>query len=251
MPVDKSGIRIRQMFGEIAGRYDFMNHFLSAGTDVYWRRKTVKSAAPSGTGPILDVCTGTGDLAFAWRAAADSAAPVVATDFTHGMLEIAERKRGTRDVMFMEADTQELPFADDTFQIVSVAFGLRNVSSTIGGLEEMTRVVRPGGRVVVLEFSLPDNRLISGVYQWYFRNVLPKLGQLVTRNRQAAYEYLPQSVSEFPSGDQLTQLMEEAGLERTSYLPLTGGIATLYIGHKPAQSEHDVAREPAKSNIAV
>ncbi|MCA9049134.1 MAG: class I SAM-dependent methyltransferase, partial [Planctomycetaceae bacterium] len=127
-------------------------------------------------------------------------------------------------------------FTDNTFQIVSVAFGLRNVSSTIGGLEEMTRVCRPGGCVAVLEFSLPDNRLLSRIYQWYFRHVLPRLGQWLVRNRQAAYEYLPQSVSEFPCGGDLTAIMEEAGLDRTSFHPLTGGIATLYIGYKPSQT---------------
>ena len=236
MPVDKSGSRIRQMFGEIAGRYDFMNHFLSGGTDIYWRWRTVRLARPDGASPILDVCTGTGDLAFAWRKSAGMDTQGMATDFTHGMLKLAEKKRGNRDVVFMEADTQELPFDDDTFQLVTVAFGLRNISSTIGGLTEMTRVCRPGGRVVVLEFSLPDNRLLSRAYQWYFRNILPKLGQLLVRNRQAAYEYLPQSVSEFPSGEQLTLIMEEAGLERTSFHKLTAGIATVYIGYKPEQS---------------
>ncbi|APZ94026.1 bifunctional demethylmenaquinone methyltransferase/2-methoxy-6-polyprenyl-1,4-benzoquinol methylase UbiE [Fuerstiella marisgermanici] len=237
MPVDKSGSRIRQMFGEIAGRYDFMNHFLSGGTDIYWRWKTVRLARPENGDPILDVCTGTGDLAFAWRKKAGTETPVFATDFTHGMLKLAEKKRQQRDVVFMEADTLHLPFEDDTFQVVSVAFGLRNVASTIGGLAEMTRVCKPGGRVVVLEFSLPDNRILSRSYQWYFRNILPKMGQLLVRNRQAAYEYLPQSVSEFPNGSQLTEIMEEAGLERTMFRKLTGGIAAVYIGYKPAQSE--------------
>ncbi len=233
MPVDKSGSRIRQMFGEIAGRYDFMNHFLSAGTDVYWRWQTVRMAAPFNNSPILDVCTGTGDLAFAFRKKLNSAATVFATDFTHGMLKLGEEKRADRDVVFLEADTLSLPFPSDKFQVVSVAFGLRNVSSTIGGLKEMTRVCEPGGKVIVLEFSLPDNRLLSSVYQWYFRNILPKLGQLLVRNRQAAYEYLPQSVSEFPSGSQLTGIMEEAGLINTSFRKMTGGIATMYIGNKP------------------
>ncbi|HAD60970.1 MAG TPA: bifunctional demethylmenaquinone methyltransferase/2-methoxy-6-polyprenyl-1,4-benzoquinol methylase UbiE [Planctomycetaceae bacterium] len=237
MPVDKSGNRIRQMFGDIAGRYDFMNHFLSGGTDIYWRWKTVRLARPDGEDPILDVCTGTGDLAFAWRKAASASTRVMGTDFTHGMLKLAEQKKRTRSVSFMEADTQHLPFPNDTFQLVSVAFGLRNVSSTIGGLEEMTRVCRPGGRVVVLEFSLPDNRLISRMYQWYFRNILPMLGQMLVRNRHAAYEYLPQSVSEFPCGPRLTEIMEEAGLEQTSFHKLTGGIATVYIGYKPEQPE--------------
>ena len=236
MPVDKSGSRIRQMFGEIAGRYDFMNHFLSAGTDVYWRWQTVRLAQPFNSSPILDVCTGTGDLAFAFRKKAGVASTVFATDFTHGLLRRADKKRQDRDVVFLEADTLALPFPTDTFQVVSVAFGLRNVSSTIGGLKEMARVCRPGGKVVVLEFSLPDNRLLSRMYQWYFRNVLPRLGQLLVRNRQAAYEYLPQSVSEFPSGSQLTGLMEEAGLESTSFRRLTGGIATVYLGNKPRQA---------------
>lgn len=233
MPVDKSGSRIRQMFGEIAGRYDFMNHFLSAGTDVYWRWQAVRMAAPFNESPILDVCTGTGDLAFAFRKKLNGSATVFATDFTHGMLKLAEEKRSARDVVFLEADTLSLPFPSDKFQVVSVAFGLRNVSSTIGGLKEMTRVCQPGGKVLVLEFSLPDNRLLSHAYQWYFRNILPRLGQLLVRNRQAAYEYLPQSVSEFPSGSELTGIMEEAGLVNTSFRKMTAGIATVYIGNKP------------------
>ena len=233
MPVDKSGSRIRQMFGEIAGRYDFMNHFLSAGTDVYWRWQAVRMAGPINDSPILDVCTGTGDLAFAFRKKLRGSAAVFATDFTHGMLQLAEKKRSDRNVVFLEADTLSLPFPSDTFQVVSVAFGLRNVSSTIGGLKEMTRVCQPGGKVLVLEFSLPDNRMLSHTYQWYFRNILPRLGQLLVRNRQAAYEYLPQSVSEFPSGLELTGIMEEAGLVNTSFRKMTAGIATVYIGNKP------------------
>ncbi|MCA9061277.1 MAG: bifunctional demethylmenaquinone methyltransferase/2-methoxy-6-polyprenyl-1,4-benzoquinol methylase UbiE [Planctomycetaceae bacterium] len=237
MPVDKSGMRIRQMFGEIAGRYDFMNHFLSVGTDVYWRWKAVRIAQPGGDAPLLDVCTGTGDLAFAFRKKIPAGVPVFGADFTHGMLQLARRKQADRDVTFLEADTLALPFQDNLFQIVSVAFGLRNVSGTLNGLREMTRVCRPGGKVLVLEFSLPDNRLLSRMYQWYFRRILPRLGQLLVRNRQAAYEYLPQSVSEFPCGRNLTELMEEAGLERTSWQPLTGGIATVYLGYKPSNPE--------------
>ena len=236
MPVDKSSSRIRQMFGEIAGRYDFMNHFLSAGTDVYWRWQAVRMSGPFNNSPILDVCTGTGDLAFAFRRKLKVGATVFATDFTHGMLKLAEEKKANRDVVFLEADTLSLPFPSDKFQVVSVAFGLRNVSSTIGGLKEMTRVCEPGGKVLVLEFSLPDNRLLSSVYQWYFRNILPRLGQLLVRNRQAAYEYLPQSVSEFPSGSQLTGIMEEAGLVNTSFRKMTSGIATVYIGNKPGNA---------------
>jgi len=164
---------------------------------------------------------------------------VVGADFTHEMLALANRKvesfpDGAID--FVEADAQRLPFADDRFQIVSVAFGLRNVANTQQGLREMARVCAPGGRVIVLEFSLPPNRLIGGVYGWYFRNVLPRLGQLLSRNRQSAYSYLPDSVSEFPSGERLAAMMKFCGLERVTWQPLTFGLATVYIGEKPASS---------------
>jgi demethylmenaquinone methyltransferase/2-methoxy-6-polyprenyl-1,4-benzoquinol methylase len=134
--------------------------------------------------------------------------------------------------VFVEADTQELPFPDDTFQIVSVAFGLRNVADTARGLREMTRVCRRGGRVVVLEFSLPTNPLLRGLYGWYFRNVLPRIGQLLSRNGQQAYNYLPESVSEFPYGEKLATLMRDCGLAEVRFAPLTFGVATLYIGVK-------------------
>ncbi|MBL8851222.1 MAG: class I SAM-dependent methyltransferase, partial [Planctomycetaceae bacterium] len=139
-------------------------------------------------------------------------------------------------MIFLEADTQSLPFAADQFQIVSVAFGLRNVADTRAGLTEMTRVCRPGGRVVVLEFSTPRNRLFGAAYRWYFRHVLPRIGQLLARNRESAYNYLPQSVSQFPDGPRLVEIMQECGLESVSYQPLTFGIATLYIGVKSRQS---------------
>jgi demethylmenaquinone methyltransferase/2-methoxy-6-polyprenyl-1,4-benzoquinol methylase len=237
MPVDKSDRRIREMFGEISGRYDFLNHFLSVGTDYYWRWRCVRAAHVSGELPILDVCTGTGDLAVAFWRYAGGRVRVVGADFTHEMLALANRKveslpNGAID--FVEADAQRLPFADDRFQIVSVAFGLRNVADTEQGLREMARVCAPGGRVIVLEFSLPRNRLIGGLYGWYFRNVLPRLGQLISRNRQSAYSYLPDSVSEFPSGERLAAMMNSCGLERVTWQPLTFGLATVYVGAKPA-----------------
>jgi len=154
---------------------------------------------------------------------------------------IAERK-GARSrglakapaipLAFLQADTQQLPFPDEQFQIVSVAFGLRNVTDTAKGLTEMIRVCQPGGRVVVLEFSLPGNRVLRGLYTWYFKNILPRLGQLLSRNSHQAYNYLPDSVSEFPYGERLATLMKECGLRSVRYTPLTFGIATLYIGEK-------------------
>jgi demethylmenaquinone methyltransferase / 2-methoxy-6-polyprenyl-1,4-benzoquinol methylase len=239
MPVDKSDRRIREMFGAISGRYDFLNHFLSAGTDYYWRWRCVRAALVSGELPILDVCTGTGDLAVAFWRRAKGRVRVVGADFTHEMLALANRKVESLPdgaIDFVEADAQRLPFADDRFQIVSVGFGLRNVANTEQGLREMARVCAPGGRVIVLEFSLPRNRLIGGLYGWYFRNILPRLGQLLSRNRQSAYSYLPDSVSEFPSGERLAAMMNSCGLERVTWQPLTFGLATVYVGAKPARS---------------
>ncbi len=239
--VDKSGQRVRQMFGEISSRYDFLNHLLSGGTDVYWRWRTVRACPPRGEAPILDVCTGTGDLALAYWKKAGGNVEVIGTDFTPEMLRIAERKRDQRtakaaagaSITFLEADTQSLPFEDNRFQIVSVAFGLRNVSDTERGVREMTRVCQPGGRVCILEFSMPSNAVFRSIYRWYFRNILPRIGQFFARNRQAAYNYLPESVSEFPYGQTLVDKLTAWGLENVTHTPFTFGIATLYIGQKP------------------
>lgn len=241
--VDKSEARVRQMFGEISGRYDLMNHLLSGGVDYYWRWRTIRAVAPRRETPILDVCTGTGDLALAYWKAGGGLIPVVATDFTPEMLRLAEKKRdrqfgkqiaaGAEALTFQEADTQHLPFEDNQFQIVSVAFGLRNVTNTQLGLREMIRVCEPGGRVAILEFSMPTNPVVKFIYQNYFRFVLPRIGQLLAKNRQSAYEYLPASVSEFPYGQALADVMQSCGLSSVTWTPLTFGIATLYVGTKP------------------
>lgn len=237
MIVDKSGERVRRMFGEIAPKYDRMNHLLSMNVDKYWRWRTVRIVRPTGDAPILDVCTGTGDLAFAFSRASGGEAPVVGADFCPEMLRIAEQKKRQRRLdddrlRFVEADTQRLPFDDDHFQIVSVAFGLRNVADTDRGLSEMARVCRPGGKVAVLEFSMPRWQPFRGLYGWYFRNVLPRVGQWLARNNESAYEYLPSSVGEFPMGEELAQRMREAGLATVRYYPFTLGVATLYVGEK-------------------
>ncbi|MCA9227676.1 MAG: bifunctional demethylmenaquinone methyltransferase/2-methoxy-6-polyprenyl-1,4-benzoquinol methylase UbiE [Planctomycetales bacterium] len=237
MIVDKSGERVRRMFGEIAPKYDRMNHLLSMNVDKYWRWRTVRIVRPTTDAPILDVCTGTGDLAFAFSRASGGEAPVVGADFCPEMLRIAEQKKRQRRLdddrlRFVEADTQRLPFDDDHFQIVSVAFGLRNVADTDRGLSEMARVCRPGGKVAVLEFSMPRWQPFRGLYGWYFRNVLPRVGQWLARNNESAYEYLPSSVGEFPMGEELAQRMRDAGLGTVRYYPFTLGVATLYVGEK-------------------
>lgn len=234
--VDKSGMRVRQMFGEIAPRYDRMNHLLSMNVDRYWRWRTTRIVRPQGDQPILDVCTGTGDLALAYYRQTRGKVPIVATDFCPEMLQIAERKKSRisddSQIQFIEADAQHLPFADNSFQIVSVAFGLRNVADTDLGLRELTRVCAAGGRVAVLEFSMPQRQPMKALYGWYFRNILPRIGQWFTKSNQDAYNYLPESVGEFPYGEALAARMSAAGLADVRYYPLTFGIATLYVGCK-------------------
>jgi len=236
MPVDKSASRVRRMFGEIAGRYDLLNHLLSLGIDRRWRRRSTRLVPPDGEGPVLDVCTGTGDLALAYWRAGRGEVPVVGTDFCRPMLAVARRKVGRAGaagrVSLVEADTQRLPFADEQFQVVSVAFGLRNVSSTDRGLSEMARVCHSGGHVAVLEFSMPRRWPFRPIYRWYFERILPRVGQALANNRQSAYNYLPESVSQFPEGDAMVERMRDAGLEEVRYHRLTLGVATLYVGKK-------------------
>jgi len=237
--LDKREVRIRRMFGQIAPWYDFLNHALSLNVDRAWRRRTTRLVPPDPTdpAPILDLCTGTGDLALAYDRAAGGAVPVVAADFCHEMLVRAVEKCAAagagRRIRFVEADAQALPFPSDTFQIVSVAFGLRNVTDTGRGLAEMVRVTKPGGTVAILEFSRPRNRVVGRLYTFYFRHVLPRVGQLLARNRENAYKYLPESVLSFPDYDALAALLRARGLADVRYVPLTFGIATLYVGRKP------------------
>ncbi len=239
MNLDKSAARISGMFAEIAGRYDLLNHLLSLGIDRRWRRRTVRLVPPRGDGPILDVCAGTADLALSYWRGSDKTTRVVAADFCRPMLAIAREKcrRAGADqrVKLVEADTLRLPFPDGAFQIVAVAFGLRNLSNTDAGLREMVRVCRPGGRAAVLEFSLPTARPLRTLYGWYFHHILPHIGQSLARNRQGAYNYLSASVDPFPQGEALAKRMRAAGLDGVRYHPFTLSVATLYVGEKPGQ----------------
>jgi demethylmenaquinone methyltransferase/2-methoxy-6-polyprenyl-1,4-benzoquinol methylase len=239
--LDKREERIRTMFGHIAPYYDFLNHFLSCNIDRYWRWRTTRLAPPEvgpEAAPILDCCTGTGDLALAYDRAAGGKVPIIGTDFCLPMLvpavRKAQRSKAQDRIRFLEADTQNLPFPANQFQLVTVAFGLRNVTDTDRGLAEMVRVCRPGGRVAILEFSRPRNWFFGPLYQLYFRYVLPLIGQLVSRSRDKAYSYLPASVLQFPDGEALAERLRQHGLEQVRYYPMTLGIATLYVGTKPA-----------------
>lgn len=235
--LDKRETRIRQMFGNIAPSYDLLNHLLSLNIDHYWRWRTTRVVPPAGTDPILDLCTGTGDLALAYDKAAGRQVPIVGADFCHEMLVLAQgktqRRQADQRIRFLEADAQRLPFPDSRFQITTVAFGLRNVTDTDRGLAEMVRVTRPGGRVAILEFSQPRNWLFNRLYRFYFRHVLPCIGQVISRSKDNAYRYLPASVMEFPDGEALAERLRRHGLTDVRWYPLTFGIATLYVGAKP------------------
>lgn len=236
MKVDKTGSRVREMFAQIAPRYDLMNHLLSLGIDILWRKRTVRELRLDMDLPILDCCTGTGDLALMLSERVSGRVEVIGTDFCGPMLQIARRKFSASDrefpVRFLEADTQALPFDDATFQTVTVAFGLRNVQDTDAGLRELTRVCAPGGQVAVLEFSKPTVPGLKQLYQAYFKHVLPRVGQKLAKNKESAYEYLPNSVLEFPCGQALADRMLAVGLKNVRFMPLTFGVATLYVGER-------------------
>lgn len=236
-PVDKSDPRVRRMFAAIAGRYDFLNHLLSLNIDRSWRSFTTRVAPPEPGLPVLDCCTGTADLALAYDRASRGRSPIVGADFCREMLLVGRekvRKAGAQGrVTLVEGDAQRLPVPSDTFGVVSVAFGLRNVRDTIRGIDELIRVARSGGRVAILEFSRPRARVLGRLYLAFFRQVLPRIGQALAPNPDRAYEYLPRSVLEFPHGQPMLDLLAARGLTELRQYPLTGGIVTLYVGVKP------------------
>jgi demethylmenaquinone methyltransferase / 2-methoxy-6-polyprenyl-1,4-benzoquinol methylase len=238
--LDKRESRVRGMFAEIAPTYDLLNHLLSLNVDKAWRRRVTKLVPWQGQGPILDLCTGTGDLAFAYDRACAGRASIVAADFCPEMLARAVGKsarRGSQSrIQFVEADAQRLPFADGSFEIAAVAFGLRNVTDADKGIAEMARVLRPGGRLAILEFSKPRHWLMGRLYRFYFHRLLPLIGQALSRNRQSAYRYLPESVQEFPDAEALAGRLRQHGLIEVWHRPFTFGIATLYVGTKPTTS---------------
>ena len=238
--VDKSDQKVRAMFSSIAKRYDLLNHLLSLNIDKSWRNFTTKMVPPTPGVPVLDCCTGTADLAIAYHRVGKGQSPVVGTDFCHEMLAIGNEKllkaKVDGNVALIEGDTQRLPLPDNTFGVVTVAFGLRNVRDTVRGIDEMTRVARPGGKVAILEFSRPRGRVLGPLYLAFFKQILPRIGQAIAPNPSSAYHYLPASVMEFPDGQTMLDLLESRGLVDSKMYPLTFGIATLYVATKPSAS---------------
>lgn len=229
------------MFGQIAPWYDCLNHLLSLNIDKRWRERTSKlvPAGKAEAGPILDLCTGTGDLALTYDRSALGTVEIYGADFCREMLVIAAQKAhaagAAERIHFLEADAQALPFPADIFQIVTVAFGLRNIADPERGIAEMVRVVRPGGKIAILEFSRPRHWLFGRLYRWYFRYALPLVGQLLSRSKESAYRYLPESVLKFPDYELLADKLHQSGLQEVTFTPLTFGIATLYVGIKPTK----------------
>lgn len=215
--------RIREMFREIAGRYDRANDILSAGIHHLWRRRVVRWSKARPGDRVLDCATGTGDLAIAFRKAG---CEVTGTDFVPEMLEHARRK--APEITFAVADVTQLDYADNSFDVASISFGIRNVQDPARGISELARVVRSGGRVMVLEFGQPSNRLFRSLYDFYRIRILPRIGGAITGKRNA-YEYLEASTAKFPCGPDFVELMRANGdFVEIEYKPLSFGIAYLY-----------------------
>lgn len=233
--------QVRELFGAIAPRYDFLNHLLSFSCDLWWRRRTasrVRAWLRPGT-RVLDVCCGTGDLTFALeRAARKQGAGRVAIyggDFVHGMLVRASEKASTRSSGsgFLGVDALVLPFADDCFDLIAVAFGFRNLANYAAGIEEFRRVLRPGGLLAILEFSEPPGPVFGRLYRFYFERILPGIGGRISGSRRA-YGYLPASVARFPSPDDLAQSLRAAGFTSVRYERWMGGIVALHLAERQA-----------------
>jgi demethylmenaquinone methyltransferase / 2-methoxy-6-polyprenyl-1,4-benzoquinol methylase len=232
---DRSGKKeqVARMFDSISGNYDFLNHFLSLGIDIRWRKKAIKLLAPGHPKMILDVATGTGD--FAVEALKLNPDKIIGIDISEGMLEVGRKKMKDRGydsrIELISGDSENLPFEENKFDAVIVAFGVRNFENLEKGLAEMHRVLKPGGRMVVLEFSKPRMFPFKQLYNVYFNFILPKIGKLISRD-PAAYTYLPESVQAFPDGESFTGILNRLGFKDTLCKPLTLGISSLYTGIK-------------------
>lgn len=233
---DKSETKKKQvadMFDSISGKYDFLNHFLSLGIDIRWRKKAIKYLQKDQPKHILDIATGTGD--FAIESLKLNPEKVTGIDISEGMLNVGREKmikKGLSEIIDLQSgDSENLQFDDNNFDAVIVAFGVRNFENLEKGLSEMNRVLKPGGKAVILEFSKPTIFPFKQLYSFYFRWVLPKIGKLVSKDN-VAYTYLPESVNEFPFGDQFLEILEKTGFKNTLCKPLTLGISSIYIGEK-------------------
>lgn len=226
--------QVAHMFNNISKTYDFLNHFLSLGIDIVWRKKAIGELLTTKPQKILDVATGTGDFAFESIKILQPQ-QIIGVDISEGMLEVARKKIADRNLghvfSVQKGDSEGLHFEDNTFDAITVAFGVRNYENLHNGLADMLRVLKPGGKVVILEFSKPRKFPVKQLYNFYFKNILPFVGKLFSKDKKA-YAYLEESVQAFPDGAEFTSLMEKIGYQHTKHQPLTFGISAIYTGVK-------------------
>lgn len=235
--------RVQKMFAAIAPSYDINNRLHSLWMDQRWRKKAVKLAMLKPLDDVVDVACGTGDLSLAFAHGLDRArelsmpwedakGKVLGIDFTFAMLPIANRKSQIADCKYINGDAQALPLPNECCDVVSIAFGIRNVADPLVAIREFHRVLRPGGRLIILEFSLPTNRLLRGLYNFYFRQILPRTATLISGDKTGAYKYLPESVNTFIGREQMMSMMRTAGFTQVEQFPLTFGVCVCYRGVK-------------------
>jgi len=225
--------QIAAMFNGISDKYDFLNHFLSFGIDILWRKRAIQTLKKNQPKLILDIATGTGD--FAIEALSLKPRKIIGIDISEGMLSVGRKKlikrNLTNKIELLTGDSEALPFKDNLFDAIIVSFGVRNFENLEKGLSDMLRVLKPGGKLVILEFSKPKSFPFKQIYQFYFRWILPEIGKLISKDG-AAYTYLPDSVEAFPDGDNFLNILNKIGFQKSQCTPLTLGISSIYSGSK-------------------
>ncbi|MBC6409891.1 MAG: bifunctional demethylmenaquinone methyltransferase/2-methoxy-6-polyprenyl-1,4-benzoquinol methylase UbiE [Ekhidna sp.] len=225
--------QVAKMFDSISGKYDFLNHFLSLGIDRRWRKQAIRMLKNENPKQILDIATGTGD--FAIESLKLNPEKVIGLDISEGMLNVGRekmKKKGIDHIIDMQSgDSENIHFENNSFDAVIVAFGVRNFEDLEKGLKEMNRVLKPGGKAIILEFSKPTIFPFKQLYNFYFRWILPKIGEIVSKDN-AAYTYLPESVNEFPYGKEFLRILDKTGYKNNKCKPLTQGISSIYLGEK-------------------
>jgi demethylmenaquinone methyltransferase/2-methoxy-6-polyprenyl-1,4-benzoquinol methylase len=222
---------VKQMFEDISHRYDLFNHLSSFGIDIYWRKKLVNTLDVSDGGLVLDVATGTGDVAFAVRKKYD--VHVIGLDYAFNMVRIAKeksKKHGEEYFKFVQGDGEYLPFKDNTFDALTISYGFRNIGHYKEALSEFYRVLKPGGKLAIMEFSEPTSKLFGALFRFYFNKVIPKIGALLAR--EDAFRYLPESVDHFPSRKKVNQMIVDAGFMNSEVYDLTFGVSSIFMGNK-------------------
>jgi demethylmenaquinone methyltransferase/2-methoxy-6-polyprenyl-1,4-benzoquinol methylase len=228
----KESRRISGMFDAIAARYDFLNHLLSAGLDKRWRRQAIDALELTGRETVLDLCTGTADLALAAVRGERRARRVIGVDFSAAMLQMGQGKiDGQPGIVLVRGDAMRIPLRDEAADATTIGFGIRNVEDPAAACREIARVLRPGGTLVILEFSLPRSPALRKLYLWYFRNILPLIGRIVSRH-PSAYTYLPESVEGFPSPEVFSDQLRDAGFGTVRAVALTFGVVYMFVAVK-------------------